>query len=612
MDMMDPCPTPEDMVIFSSGSASEQSWRLIVRHLSRCVVCRRGTLLLDPGNVHAYPEPRTAAPELPLALSPRSSVWGGALRGAAAAGLLFAMAWALILMNRPREELVAPPTLDGPNGAVTRPGPRPRLAVGEPLVPESKERASVEAPLERHPTLRKTTPYYPLPPSVRDGPEPAPAPMLRPGSDPPPTALLAERTSLGVAEAIEVAAGSGAVTIVSESKVEAVGPRTYLRPSETLVSEQGGCVVLPDGSRVHLSPKSEVKVVWSQTLVCYAVELRKDEALIDLGPAPRDLHVGNGRVGVRLRETSGRVLLSTQDNALWAIPLGPAVFRSPTGVNLSLRPREALVLRMDRDAIETSDVSPEGLGSVFPSLKETPRPVQPPLQPMVQVERPPDVTKLLHALATQGYGYRVSGRQVREGVWLSSGVLVSTIEDITVARQQENPKRSHFQKGKWVWDAPGAVKPGTREERLLETVRSAQPPHLILQHALELANSELQRRKVVAKSGTILWECTLDPQKVRPDLNLFLQQSVREGHLDRPDFIYWETVEGAMELTTLKEEPRLLRAVDRRRVAFSYNTVSGLDRRWYELETVYEFSDPGRPNPRVPQDVLKDLDPTRR
>lgn len=57
----------------------------------------------------------------------------------------------------------------------------------------------------------------------------------------------------------------------------------------------------------------------------------------------------------------------------------------------------------------------------------------------------------------------------------------------------------------------------------------------------------------------------------------------------------------------LKFESRLMRVVDRRKVAYSCKTVGGLDRRTYQLETTVEFFSHGVATFPVSADVLKRL-----
>jgi len=86
-----------------------------------------------------------------------------------------------------------------------------------------------------------------------------------------------------------------------------------------------------------------------------------------------------------------------------------------------------------------------------------------------------------------------------------------------------------------------------------------------------------------------------------------LDSAVAEGRMEKPSAVYWETLEGSLECAATKFDTQVLRVVDRRKVSYSYKTASGLDRRTYHLETVYEFFSHGVAILPLPPELQKEL-----
>jgi hypothetical protein len=105
----------------------------------------------------------------------------------------------------------------------------------------------------------------------------------------------------------------------------------------------------------------------------------------------------------------------------------------------------------------------------------------------------------------------------------------------------------------------------------------------------------------------LVWELRMTPQQLRKSVEAALEAAVAEGRLQKPDFVYWDTLEGGLEVAALKFESRLMRVVDRRKVAYSYKTVTGLDRRTWQLETVIEFFSHGVATFPLSAEVIKRL-----
>lgn len=577
------CPDPETLAVFAQGQTSGEEWRHVVRHLGDCTVCRRQVALAaDPGDAALPP----AEPVHPGFFPERTKPWHRVFQAIAAAALLAAgAAWALVHLPKKTPPAPAP-------APIARPQPAPgKTPVPAPPLPEPPVLAQPEKP------VRPPDRFIPKPP-------PTPVPEV-PKTPAPPSPFLAERSTSEVAEAIEVAAGAGTVSRRSGEVLTLLSTKTILQPSDTLVSPAGGSVVLRDGCTVHLAREAEVRLSWSQTFACATVDVRKGDAVVDLGKTPRPLYVANGAVGVRLRESEGRLWVSAADQSLRATPLtGATVFRTRVGEARRLDALQSLVLGESGDAVEAlakADVS--GFSTLEPA---GPRPAPP--APLPPEKRPPMLDVLVATLAPQSYAYRVTGRNVRDGVWSPSGVFTSTIEEVTAARRADDKDAGHVRRGSRAWDDLGRVAPGSREARLVDTVRSAQPPHAMIQELLGAVRGEsAPRTDKVRDRICVVWDLALDPASLRPFMEKVFESAVAEGRLEKPDVVYWDTLEGSLESAALKSDSRLLRVIDRRKVSYGYKTVSGIDRRTYHLETVYEFFSHGVAILPLPPEMVKEL-----
>jgi ferric-dicitrate binding protein FerR (iron transport regulator) len=591
------CQSPEEAALFASGAVSEKTWRRIVRHLSECPACRRhAALLATMEEGAAAPPPRLPAP-LPPSLTPRrASLASGLLRAAAAAVVFGALGYALALMNRP----VSPPAASAPP-PVSRPATRESAAPAAPLATYPPE-----------PRADRATPKTPRPEQFLPAPPRDPLPEEPP---PPPdrSPFLARRDGRGIAEAIEVTPLTGKLLVVNEDTVAPLPAAAWVRPSQFLKSEAGGSFSIPGGTTVHLAREGEVAVAWSQSHLCYAVDLRQGEALVDLGAAPRLFFVASAPlgVGIRLQDSSGQLWLSADPQALRATPLDGAIaYRTPAGEGQTLPARQTLVLRPEGDAVEPPvDPSP-GTAARFPSLGAEPRKPAPPAA-APPAPQAPRVAELCVSLGAQSYRYRVAGRQLREGSWFSPGILFSAIDEFSVVRRV-NGTGLHSRRGTRAWDDLGPIRPGSREDRTLELLRRSLPPHAQLETALGWTRGDPQTRSENHRERP----CTVslyayDPARLRGDVELLLGQAVLEGRLDRPDAVAWDQLEGSLEIIVTRDDPRILRAVDRRRVPYSYRTTTpGLSgRRTYHLESVYEFFDHDKAKLVLPAEILKDLVP---
>lgn len=564
------CPDPETLALFALGDASGEEWRGVVRHLADCALCRRQAALV----ADEIPADLPRSERIEVGLYPaRTKTWHHIAQGVAAAALLAAgIAWAFYYAPK-RSSVVDPPP-----SAAHPPRPAPEKAPEPAPEPKKPQVAVVPDP----PPAPKDPPRpdpIPFPPSPTHERLPAPAP----------SPFLAMRSRSEVSQAIEITAGGGTVSRRSGEILTPLSPKTTIQPSDTLISPAGGSVVLADGSTIHLAPETEVRLSWSQTHSCTTVDVRKGDAVVDLGKTPKRVLVTNGPVGVQLRDSQGRVCVSAQDQSLRATLLsGATQFDARAGGSTRLDPKQSLVLGETGDRIESvqPDVSQfttlDAVGHGVP-------PVAPPPTPLPPEKRPPLLDVLATALSTQKYAYRVSGRQVRDGVWDPSGVYTSTIEEFTSAKKLDD-KDARVKRGSRAWDDLGKGTPPPRDARLVEILRAAQPPHqMILDLVPSLRGETAPRTEKVRDRICHVWDIAMEPATLRPFMEKLLEAAVADGRMEKPDAIYWDTLEGSLEAASVKFEPKLMRVVDRRKVSYSYKTVGGVDRRTYHLETVYEF-----------------------
>jgi hypothetical protein len=579
------CPDPETLAVFALGQSSGEEWRRIVRHLADCAICRRQVALAAENGDVALPAP---GPVRMLPLPERTRAWQRVAQGIAAAALLAAgIAWALV--HRP----VPPAPKESPS-PVVRPQPAPQ----KPFVPAPR----APEPLLAQPEKAPAPPPEHFIPRPKPAPE-TPAPELV-QTPPGPSPFLAERATSMVAEAIEVTAGEGTVSRRSGQTVTPLRSKTMIQPSDTLFSPVGGSLLLPDGATVHLGRESELRVSWSQTLACATVDVRKGGAVVDLGKTARPLHVAHGPLGVHLRDSAGLLWVSAGEQSLRATPLsGATQFRTRGGEARRLDPLQSLVLGEAGDSLESVEKADF---SVFPTLEARGRPA-PPMPPPSE-KKPPLLDQLLTALGSQSYAYRISGRQVREGVWSPAGFYTSAVEDFTAAKRLDDKEAVHLRRGGRAWNDLGKIAPGGRDARLLEVVKGSQAPHAMLSEIVGAVRGESAPRSDKVHDRVCLsWDLALDSASLRPFMEKILDQAVADGRLEKPDTVYWDTLEGSLECAALKFDAKILRVIDRRKVSYSYKTVSGLDRRSYLLETVYEFFSHGLAAMPLPAEMIKEL-----
>lgn len=580
------CPDPEALAVFALGDASGEEWRGVVRHLADCPLCRRQVALVADD----IPAELPRSDRIEIGVFPaRTKTWHRVAQTVAAAALVAAaLAWALT--GTPKRNAAVEPA-----PKIAQPLPKPEK--GPDPVPEPLKPQVVQAPDRIIPAPPKPTPApspFPPSPAIEKRPAPAPSPFL------------AMRARNEVSQAIEITAGDGTVSRRSGEIMTPLSARTTLQPSDTLISPAGGSVVLADGSTIHLAPETEVRLSWSQTHACTAVDVRKGDAVVDLGRTPRPVLVTNGRMGVHLRDSQGRLCVSAQEQSLRATLLtGQMQFQTETGDSKKLGPQESLVLGDKGDRVEPAQPDVSRFTTLGAVGRGVPAPAPP--APLPPEKRPPMLDVLATALGAQSYAYRVSGRQVRDGVWSPTGVYTSAIEEFTSAKKLDD-KDARIKRGSRPWDDLGKGAPTPRDARLVEILRAAQPPHqMILELVPSLRGETVPRTEKVRDRICHVWDLAMEPSTLRPFMEKVMEAAVADGRLEKPDFIYWDTLEGTLQAASVKFEPRLLRVVDRRKVSYSYKTVTGLDRRTYHLETVYEFFSHGLAILPLPAEMIQEL-----
>jgi hypothetical protein len=588
------CPDPEALAVFALGDTTGEEWRSIVGHLSDCDLCRRQVAL----TADEIPASLPKSERIELTVVPeKTKLWHRIAQGVAAAALLAAgIAWAL--HHGPKQNVAV-----SPSAPIAHPRPKPEKTpdpAPEPPKPHVVVIPETPAPAPKDRPAPDPKPFPPTP-AVEHNPTPAASPFL------------AQRARNEVAQAIEIAAGDGTVSRLAGDVTVPLSPKTTIQPSDTLISPAGGSVVLADGSTIHLAPESEVRLSWSQTHGCTTVDVRRGDAVVDLGKTPKPLLVANGRVGVHLRDSQGQLCVSAREQTLRTTLLNGATrFDTRTGEARTMSPRQSLLLGDAGDQLETiekPDVSQ--FTTLDAAARGTPLPAvpRPPLPPE---KRPPLLDVLATGLGTQSYAYRVSGRQVRDGVY-DSGILTSTIEEFTAVRRIDDREAAHVRRGSRPWDDLGKAAPTPRDTRLLEILRSAQAPHqMILELTPSFRGESAPRTEKVRDRLCHVWDIAMEPATLKPMMEKLIENAVADGRMEKPDAIYWDTLEGSIEAASVKFEPRLMRVVDRRKVSYSYKTVSGLDRRTYHLETVYEFFSHGVASLQLPQEMIRELSSSKK
>lgn len=578
------CLDPELLARFATQRCDAEEWRSVLRHLSDCDLCRRQAALVAEEIPENLPLDSEILPVVRNSRSTSRPRWVGV---AVAAAILLGLFW---MLTRPVPPLPSPaPQAVHP----ALPPPRPPVEVAPPEAP--REALAPPPPVAPSPVV------FPKPPVLVEKPV---APPDRPV---PASPFLVERTRSAASQEIEIVPEQGLLSRVSAKGSEPLEAKSTVQPSDTLTSTAGGSFVLPDGSILHLAPESQVRVSWSQTLACPTVDIRAGDALVDLGRTPKPIFVSHDAVGVRLLKSSGRVFVSLDQGSLRTTLLGGAAeVQTRNGDVRTLSTHQSLVLRDRGDALESVEKPDVSQFSTLDPVVRVPPGVAPPAPGADP--KAPALGALASGLALQSYSYRVSGRETRDGVWSPAGIYTSTIESVTAARRADDTEVCHFQRGNRPWDELGKLAPGSRDARLVDLLRNLKVPHQLVQELAGLTSSSGQpRTEKVRDRICLVWDLKYSPDALRKSMETLIDAAVSEGRLQKPDYVYWETLDGGIEASALKFEPKLMKLVDRRKVTYSYKTVSGLDRKTYQLETTMEFFSHGVASFPLSPDLIKRL-----
>jgi hypothetical protein len=193
---------------------------------------------------------------------------------------------------------------------------------------------------------------------------------------------------------------------------------------------------------------------------------------------------------------------------------------------------------------------------------------------------------------------------VREGVWIPPGICLSSIEEFTAVRRLDKANVIHVRRGSRGWDNVGVPKAGSREERLLELVRTSPPPHEQVVMALGQTQGDGQiRTGQVLGRACWIFTYAFDPGAIRGEVTSFFQRAA-----EPPDTIHWGSLEGTLEIALAKHDPQdLLRVAARSRVDASVNVTGRIGRKTHAFETVYEFYDHGKADVNVPVEIMQRL-----
>ncbi|HEX7896665.1 MAG TPA: hypothetical protein VF950_02825, partial [Planctomycetota bacterium] len=203
----------------------------------------------------------------------------------------------------------------------------------------------------------------------------------------------------------------------------------------------------------------------------------------------------------------------------------------------------------------------------------------------------PDPFPACKALRTSGYRFSAQGRRLRTGGF-KDNMLASAIDEFAAVRPLGEPAATHVRRGNRPWNQLGVIK--GEDERVVATLRAAQAPHVQLDLALQGVRGEPEIRSEKTRDvdcWVFRWD--FEPARIRNEMDGLIDRAAVEERLEKPREVYWDTLEGTLEVAVAKENPRVLRVSDRRRVAYLPPNPSA-PRTWYQTDTVTAFYDHGR------------------
>lgn len=314
-----------------------------------------------------------------------------------------------------------------------------------------------------------------------------------------------------------------------------------------------------------------------------ALRLRKGAALLDAGDAPAAFHLETDGRHVLIDGLTGLLHLAREGESLSVTPIGgAALVDTSAGGQVSLAPGRRLRLSaVGKDLLEDADA---------PDLAAFERPAPPKALSPAPL---PDPRRPTAVLGASSYRFVSRGRWIREGVWSPETGLLSAIGDLAGYRAPGDAVASVLRRRASGWGEPGSLRGA--ESAAAETLRSAQPPHVLLDLALACVRGEPAARET-PDGPELVWD--FDPARIRAEMGLLVERAFAEGRLERPATVRWETLEGRLQVA-LTADGRVRRIEDRRGVDVD-PALGNRPRFRYQLETVTTLDEHGRAAFRPP------------
>ena len=201
--------------------------------------------------------------------------------------------------------------------------------------------------------------------------------------------------------------------------------------------------------------------------------------------------------------------------------------------------------------------------------------------------------------ADEGYAYEVKGKYDRAGEWVPAGVLTSRIKQYQSVRYGE----AILVKGpEGLWKTPDerlgekVQKPDPEAEPIVRLLQETEPPHKILERALDQASKVLdpEDREV----DGVLCRRYLIPLKKEPlkeSIQQHIDRAVKRGTLDRPDEVHWSMMKGTVAVYVARDKGTLKKIRDERSVEIAYKVPDSNPReKKYKLEWDFDFTQSGQ------------------
>ncbi len=205
------------------------------------------------------------------------------------------------------------------------------------------------------------------------------------------------------------------------------------------------------------------------------------------------------------------------------------------------------------------------------------------------------VKKAIKKTADEGYAYEVKGKYDRTGEWVPVGVLTSRIKQYQSARYGD----AILVKGpEGLWKTPDerigekVEKPDPEAGPIVRLLQETEPPHRILERALDQASKVLdpEDREV---DGVICrrYLIPLKKEPLKESLQQHLDRAVKNGTIDRPDEVHWSVLRGSVAVYVARDKGTLKKIKDERSVEIAYKVPDSSPRtKKYKLEWDFDFT----------------------